>query len=171
MDPRCASNGKTAFHISPHRSMHNRSTSSPSLKKLKIFVYIDFCFPDHTKKYLLTPTLTSQLANKANNDPGMVGKSVKVCSIPPHTLWCPHHSDSILSNAISQSILSDFKKTRQDTWLLDLKVRSSHLLPSLSQPSPFSPPSNRPLKVRHPVLTPQFSLQNHRHSPKSKQKI
>ena len=40
------------------------------------------------------------LANKANSDPGMVGKSVK-------------------------SILSDFKKTRQDTWQMDLKVCSS----------------------------------------------
>ena len=39
------------------------------------------------------------LANKANGDPGIVGKSVK-------------------------SILSDFKKTRQDTWQTDLKVRS-----------------------------------------------
>lgn len=44
------------------------------------------------------PGVLTTLANKANNDPGMVGKSVK-------------------------SILSDFKKTRQDTWLLDLKVR------------------------------------------------
>ena len=43
------------------------------------------------------PGVLTTLANKANNDPGMVGKSVK-------------------------SILSDFKKTRQDTWLLDLKV-------------------------------------------------
>ena len=43
------------------------------------------------------PSLLTVLANKANNDPGMVGKSVK-------------------------SILSDFKKTRQDTWQIDLKV-------------------------------------------------
>jgi len=43
------------------------------------------------------PSVLTTLANKANNDPGMVGKSVK-------------------------SILSDFKKTRQDTWQLDLKV-------------------------------------------------
>ena len=45
------------------------------------------------------PGVLATLANKANNDPGMVGKSVK-------------------------SILSDFKKTRQDTWQTDLKVRS-----------------------------------------------
>lgn len=45
------------------------------------------------------PGVLATLANKANNDPGMVGKSVK-------------------------SILSDFKKTRQDTWQMDLKVRS-----------------------------------------------
>ena len=43
------------------------------------------------------PGVLTTLANKANNDPGMVGKSVK-------------------------SILSDFKKTRQDTWQMDLKV-------------------------------------------------
>ncbi|KAL8855091.1 MAG: hypothetical protein Q9198_010898, partial [Flavoplaca austrocitrina] len=42
------------------------------------------------------PGVLTTLANKANNDPGMVGKSVK-------------------------SILSDFKKTRQDTWQMDLK--------------------------------------------------
>ena len=45
------------------------------------------------------PNVLTVLANKANSDPGMVGKSVK-------------------------TILSDFKKTRQDTWQLDLKVRS-----------------------------------------------
>ena len=44
------------------------------------------------------PGVLTTLANKANSDPGMVGKSVK-------------------------SILSDFKKTRQDTWHMDLKVR------------------------------------------------
>ena len=45
------------------------------------------------------PAVLATLANKANNDPGMVGKSVK-------------------------TILSDFKKTRQDTWHMDLKVRT-----------------------------------------------
>ena len=43
------------------------------------------------------PGVLATLANKANGDPGVVGKSVK-------------------------SILSDFKKTRQDTWHMDLKV-------------------------------------------------
>lgn len=43
------------------------------------------------------PGVLTTLANKANNDPGMVGKSVK-------------------------TILSDFRKTRQDTWQTDLKV-------------------------------------------------
>ena len=43
------------------------------------------------------PGVLATLASQANNDPGMVGKSVK-------------------------SILSDFKKTRQDTWQTDLKV-------------------------------------------------
>lgn len=51
------------------------------------------------------PGVLTTLANKANNDPGMVGKSVK-------------------------SILSDFKKTRQDTWLMDLKVSSKWHVPS-----------------------------------------
>lgn len=57
------------------------------------------------------PGVLTTLANKANADPGMVGKSVK-------------------------SILSDFKKTRQDTWHMDLKV-SSHSRSSsrkISQP-------------------------------------
>ena len=43
------------------------------------------------------PEILTTLANKANSDPGMVGKSVK-------------------------SVLSEFKKTRQDTWQMDLKV-------------------------------------------------
>ena len=43
------------------------------------------------------PGILATLATKANADPGVVGKSVK-------------------------SILSDFKKTRQDTWHQDLKV-------------------------------------------------
>ena len=43
------------------------------------------------------PGVLTTLANKANADPGMVGKSVK-------------------------SILADFKKTRQDTWHMDMKV-------------------------------------------------
>ena len=47
------------------------------------------------------PEVLTTLANKASNDPGMVGKSVK-------------------------SILSDFKKTRQDTWHMDLKVWILH---------------------------------------------
>jgi len=43
------------------------------------------------------PNILTTLANKASADPGMVGKSVK-------------------------TILSDFKKTRQDTWHVDVKV-------------------------------------------------
>lgn len=48
------------------------------------------------------PSVLTTLANKANNDPGMVGKGVK-------------------------SILSDFKKTRQDTWQTDLKVSHTRI--------------------------------------------
>ena len=43
------------------------------------------------------PAVLTTLARKANNDPGIVGKSVK-------------------------SIMSEFKKTRQDTWQIDLKA-------------------------------------------------
>ena len=45
------------------------------------------------------PGILATLARNANNDPGVVGQSVK-------------------------SILSDFKKTRQDTWHVDVKVRT-----------------------------------------------
>ena len=55
-------------------------------------------FPYSSPPPTWIPGVLQTLANKANNDPGMVGKSVK-------------------------SILSDFKKTRQDTWQTDLKVR------------------------------------------------
>ena len=43
------------------------------------------------------PEVLATLAGRAASDPGMVGKSVK-------------------------TILSDFKKTRQDTWQIDVKV-------------------------------------------------
>jgi len=46
------------------------------------------------------PEVLATLAGRAASDPGTVGKSVK-------------------------SILSDFKKTRQDTWQIDMKVRRS----------------------------------------------
>jgi proteasome activator subunit 4 len=55
-------------------------------------------FPYSSPPPTWIPTVLAFLANKANADPGMVGKSVK-------------------------SILSDFKKTRQDTWHMDLKVK------------------------------------------------
>ena len=48
------------------------------------------------------PSVLATLASKASGDPGMIGKSVK-------------------------SILSDFKKTRQDTWQMDLKVGGANL--------------------------------------------
>ena len=54
-------------------------------------------FPYSSPPPTWIPGVLQTLANKANSDPGMVGKSVK-------------------------SILSDFKKTRQDTWQTDLKV-------------------------------------------------
>lgn len=48
------------------------------------------------------PEVLATLATRAANDPGMVGKSVK-------------------------TILSDFKKTRQDTWHVDVKVSYTHI--------------------------------------------
>jgi len=54
-------------------------------------------FPYTSPPPVWIPGVLATLANKANADPGMVGKSVK-------------------------SILSEFKKTRQDTWHVDLKV-------------------------------------------------
>ena len=54
-------------------------------------------FPYSSPPPAWIPGILATLANKANSDPGMVGQSVK-------------------------SILSDFKKTRQDTWHVDLKV-------------------------------------------------
>lgn len=53
------------------------------------------------------PEVLATLAGKAASDPGMVGKSVKTA-------------------------LSDFKKTRQDTWHVDVKVRSPHNLDKLA---------------------------------------
>ena len=54
-------------------------------------------FPYESPPPAWVPGILQTLANKANNDPGVVGKAVK-------------------------TILADFKKTRQDTWHVDLKV-------------------------------------------------
>lgn len=54
-------------------------------------------FPYSSPPPAWIPAVLTTLANKANADPGIVGKSVK-------------------------AILADFKKTRQDTWGMDLKV-------------------------------------------------
>lgn len=54
-------------------------------------------FPYSSPPPTWIPAVLALLSNKANADPGMVGISVK-------------------------SILSEFKKTRQDTWHMDLKV-------------------------------------------------
>lgn len=54
-------------------------------------------FPYSSPPPAWIPRILTTLACRANNDPGMVGQSVK-------------------------TILSDFKKTRQDTWQTDLKV-------------------------------------------------
>lgn len=59
-------------------------------------------FPYSSPPPTWIPAILALLANKANADPGMVGISVK-------------------------SILSEFKKTRQDTWHMDLKVKHQPL--------------------------------------------
>ncbi|KAK5136098.1 hypothetical protein LTR08_004148 [Meristemomyces frigidus] len=63
-------------------------------------------FPYTSPPPLWLPEVLATLAGRAANDPGTVGKSVK-------------------------TILSDFKKTRQDTWHVDMKVFSSEQLEDL----------------------------------------
>jgi proteasome activator subunit 4 len=58
------------------------------------------------------PEVLASLAGRAASDSGMVGKSVK-------------------------TILSDFKKTRQDTWQIDMKVRRHKFIKSLMCDSDF----------------------------------
>lgn len=65
-------------------------------------------FPYNSPPPKWIPVVLTTLANKANADPGMVGKSVK-------------------------SILSDFKKTRQDTWHMDLKVGMPTQIPAMME--------------------------------------
>lgn len=60
-------------------------------------------FPYQSPPPAWLPEVLATLAGKAASDPGMVGKSVKTA-------------------------LSDFKKTRQDTWFVDVKVRYSNFL-------------------------------------------
>ena len=88
-------------------SNSNSGTSTPTPENSKIALTrhaavlglgaLVQAFPYKSPPPSWIPGVLTTLANKANNDPGMVGKSVK-------------------------SILSDFKKTRQDTWQMDLKV-------------------------------------------------
>lgn len=61
-------------------------------------------FPYSSPPPAWIPGVLTTLANNVSADPGMVGKSVK-------------------------SILSDFKKTRQDTWHMDLKVSTNPTYP------------------------------------------
>lgn len=82
-------------------------TSTPTLEHAKLFITrhaavlglgaLVQAFPYSSPPPTWIPAVLALLANKANGDPGMVGISVK-------------------------SILSEFKKTRQDTWHMDLKV-------------------------------------------------
>lgn len=75
---------------------HNKLASTRHAAVLGLGALVQ-AFPYKSPPPSWIPEVLTTLANKANNDPGMVGKSVK-------------------------SILSDFKKTRQDTWQLDLKA-------------------------------------------------
>ncbi|OAL52252.1 hypothetical protein IQ07DRAFT_619941 [Pyrenochaeta sp. DS3sAY3a] len=63
-------------------------------------------FPYQSPPPLWLPDMLATLARKAASDPGMVGKSVK-------------------------SILADFKKTRQDTWHVDVKAFEQEQLEDL----------------------------------------
>ncbi|KAK6505287.1 hypothetical protein TWF481_007195 [Arthrobotrys musiformis] len=63
-------------------------------------------FPYVSPPPLWLPEILTILALRAASDPGMVGESVKAC-------------------------LSDFKKTRQDTWHIDVKVFTSDQLEDL----------------------------------------
>ncbi|KAL9127967.1 MAG: hypothetical protein Q9217_003258 [Psora testacea] len=75
-------------------------------------------FPYSSPPPKWVPGVLATLASKANNDPGMVGKSVK-------------------------SILSDFKKTRQDTWQIDLKIAEAWAVFKYSSSIPPRPdPAN-----------------------------
>jgi proteasome activator subunit 4 len=60
-------------------------------------------FPYQSPPPAWLPEVLATLARKASMDPGVVGKSVK-------------------------TVLSDFKKTRQDTWHVDVKVSTTPLL-------------------------------------------
>lgn len=60
-------------------------------------------FPYASPPFPWMPDVLTTLANRAAGDPGVVGKSAK-------------------------GIVSDFKKTRQDTWVLDMKVCAPPLL-------------------------------------------
>ena len=89
----------------PSESRTGTSTPTPEQNKLILTRHASVlglgalvqAFPYTSPPPSWIPGVLTMLATKANNDPGMVGKSVK-------------------------SILSDFKKTRQDTWQMDLKV-------------------------------------------------
>lgn len=70
-------------------------------------------FPYTSPPPTWVPAVLAFLSNKGSADPGMVGISVK-------------------------SILSEFKKTRQDTWHVDLKVKHEFPLPMIS-PTDFFP--------------------------------
>jgi proteasome activator subunit 4 len=67
--------------------------------------------------YQWLPGVLATLAGKAASDPGMVGKSIK-------------------------TVLSDFKKTRQDTWHVDVKVSN-----------PIRPPQNVTISTNSNALS------------------
>ena len=107
--PKKPRGGLAAAAAAAAASTPGSGTSTPTAEHTKLVVTrhaavlglgaLVQAFPYQSPPPKWIPVVLATLANKANNDPGMVGKSVK-------------------------SILSDFKKTRQDTWLTDLKVRS-----------------------------------------------
>ena len=83
-------------------------------------------FPYATPPPEWMPEILAMLASRAANDAGAIGKTVK-------------------------TILADFKKTRQDTWVTDQRVSFPPLLLQPFLPFPF-----QPLCTQQELTTPQY---------------
>jgi proteasome activator subunit 4 len=93
-------------------SVQSSGTSTPTPEQNKLVITrhaavlglgaLVQAFPYTSPPPTWVPEVLATMANKANADPGIVGKEVK-------------------------TILSHFKKTRQDTWAIDLKVSLNFL--------------------------------------------